>query len=281
MTYIKTADEFSISKLLFKPIVDFGCLTITKDDLKKWYGEVKDNIDLSVCDHEYDNFKDPSVLYERKGDILPFDDFAKSIIEKYKFRKNQFVKKEYNNGIGLYVAIYKDNTIAEMLDVDMRMNGYFISKSEEKGNVVHLFFEPLVQAKVNDIVFERAFIYHYTPYNKVETILKEGLIPMGGENQVNPVYKFPPRVYFTLFENNGLANSLRNNLVKNGIPTEPHYMLLKIDIRDLKNDIDFYFDAYCANCVFTPNLILPEYIKEFKEGYLLGGDKFKVVKQFD
>lgn len=46
MTYIKTTDEFSISKLLFKPIVDFDCLTITKDDLKKWYGEVKDSIDF-------------------------------------------------------------------------------------------------------------------------------------------------------------------------------------------------------------------------------------------
>ena len=279
MTAIKKIDEFTITKLLNKPKIDFDCLTISESDLKKWYNGVKDKICSPVYDHEYEYF-DSSALYERKGDLLPLDDFTKSIIEKYKFKDTQFIKQEYNNGIGLYIAIYKDDSIAKMLDVDMRMNKFFLSKSEVKGKSVYMFFEPLEQAKINEVVFSRKFIYHYTPFDKVDNILREGLKPMGGDNPVNPVYKFPPRVYFTLFENNGLANSLKSNLDKNGIPTSPHYMLLKIDVQDLKNDIDFYYDAYCANCVFTPNLILPLYIKKFKEGYLLGGDKFKIIKRF-
>ena len=280
MRHIKSIDEFSLNNILFKPKIDFGCLTLTERDLKKWYNNVKDTLEQPVYDHEYDNFKNPAAIYERKGEILAFDDFAKEIIGKYKFVENQFIKQEYNNGIGLYIAIYKDDSIAEALDIDMRKNGFFISKSEVKGKSVKLFFEPMEQAKINDVVFSRNFIYHYTPFDRVDNILKNGLVPMGGNNPVNPVYKFPPRVYFTLFENNGLANSLRNTLIENGIITDPHYILLKIDLRDLKNDIDFYFDAYCTNCVFTPNLILPMYISEFKEGYLLGGDKFKVIHKW-
>lgn len=257
MEHIKDLDEFTIEMMLSKPKVDFGCLNVSEKDLKEWYDEIKDDIDDGVHDHEYDYLKNSGVVYEHRGDILPLDDFTKSIKSKYKFRDNQFLKKEYNNGIGLYIAIYKDDSIAESLDIDMRLNGYFLSKSECKKNVVHLFFEPLVQAKVNHIVFSRDYIYHYTPYDRVENILKVGLEPKCDKN---PVYKYPPRVYFTLYENPILANSLRKNLIENGINVSSHYMLLKIDIRDLKNDINFYFDAYGANCVFTPNLILPQYI---------------------
>ena len=74
--------------------------------------------------------------------------------------------------------------------------------------------------------------------------------------------------------------NIHQEFILHCIPTESHYMLLKINVETLKNDIDFYFDAFCANCVFTPNLILPEYISKFKEGYLLGGDKFKIIKTF-
>lgn len=277
MGHIKKYNEFATDRLLDKPEVDFGCLSISVNELKRWYESVKDAIDDGVSDHEHDLFKGGSVIYERKGDLLPFDDFAKWIVEKYKFGSNQFIRKEYNNGIGLYIAIYKDDSIAEMLDTDMRMNGYFLSKSEVNGQVVHLFFEPLVQANVNNIVFARDFIYHYTPYVNFDGIMENGLEPKSNEN---PVYKYPPRVYFTLYENSALANSLRKNRIENGIKDDAHYMLLKIDIRDLKGDIDFYFDAYGANCVFTPNLILPQYIKPFKEGYLLGGSSFKITKEY-
>lgn len=145
--------------------------------------------------------------------------FTFHIFQLTYFKDTQFIKQEYNNGIGLYIAIYKDDSIAKMLDIDMRMNKFFLSKSEFKGKSVYMFFEPLEQAKINEVVFSRKFIYHYTPFDKVDNILKEGLKPMGGDNPVNPVYKFPPRVYVTLFENNSLANSLKSNLDKNGIPT--------------------------------------------------------------
>jgi hypothetical protein len=278
MEKIKKFDEFTINKTLEKPIVDFSCLTVSDAEIEEWYENVRDNIDLSIHDHEYDYFSSNDILIEKKGDILPLDDFCGSIIEKYRFSKNQFVKKEYNNGIGIYTAIYKDPDIAESLDTDMRMHGFFLSKREIKSSVAYFFFEPLKQSNVNSLVFSKKCIYHYTPISNVDNILKNGLIP---RNDCNPVYKYPPRVYFTLYENNGLANSLRKTLEENSMPTESHYMLLKINVVELKNDIDFYFDAFCANCVFTPNLILPEYISKHKEGYLLGGDKFRIIRTFE
>ena len=277
MEHIKNFDEYTINKELEKPEVDFSCLDISENEVEEWYKKVRDNIDLSIHDHEYDYFSSGDILIENKMDILPLDDFCGNIIKKYHFSKNQFVKKEYNNGIGIYIAIYKDPDIAEMLDIDMRMNGFFLSKREIKTNLVYFFFEPLKQTNVNHLVFSKKVIYHYTPFSNVDNILKNGLEP---RNDCNPVYKYPPRVYFTLYENNGLANSLRKTLEENSIPTESHYMLLKINVETLKDDIDFYFDAFCENCVFTPNLILPEYISKFKEGYLLGGDKFKIIKTF-
>lgn len=273
-------NEQSILNRLTKPKANFSCLTLTKKEVYDWYEDYKEHIiDISnytIYDHEY-NYYVNGALFEKKHDKLPDKEFADYIRTKYRFKKNQLVLEEYNNGIGIYVVVPNVDTIVSDLDIDMRSNGYFLSNCQTINGVYKLLFEPLEQSKVNDIVYERQYIYHYTNIKNVENIMKYGLI---SRNDKNPTYIYPPRVYFTLFHNHGLANSLVKNLREHNISDDGHYMLLKIETEKIKDYADFYYDAFCTNCVFTPYTILPEAISNYLEGYLVGYDKFKIIKEY-
>lgn len=272
-------EEQRILKILSKPEPNFNCLSISDDDIYKWYNsylKFKDDFILyELYDEDYLSYKN-GALFEKKYDILPDEKFAEQIRKKYHFTENQFRLEEYNNGVGIYVALPNIDTLISKLDLDMRRNNYFLSNElKEDNKIVKLLFEPLKQANINKLISERDYIYHYTNHKNVKSILKKGLIP----NNHNDVYHYPPRVYFTLFENHRLANNLLKNLIQNNKDVDNHYMMLKIDTSRIKY-ANFYFDAFCKNCVFTPDYILPHAISKYIEGYLTGGDKFEIIKEY-
>lgn len=229
-----------------------------------------------IFDYEYDIISE-GFFFEKKGDIIPLDEFAKRIKEKYKFKDNQFYKQEYNHSIGLYVVLPLKKDILGDFDLEMRSNNYFWSKKIVKNNKVYMLYEPMYTSKVNDIVYNQEFIYHYTLYKIMDIILKKGLIP---QRDKNPYYNYhSARLYFTTEENEKLATSLYYNLKKTNKNIDDHYLLLKISTKEL-NNMNFYYDCYGYNSFFITNKIPTRAITLYKHGYIehLPYDNFELIK---
>lgn len=264
---MKTLNRYNIEKLLRKPKPDFSCLTASKEDAKKQHERLVAKIKsfhrdfIPDIDLDHLNLESPQELRESKGDILHSDAFIDKIRKKYLLVPGQIEKVEYHNGIGVYIMLYNDSHINKLIDMDMRDNGYFLSYSADSGQFSLLFFEPLKQANVSNVVFKQDYIYHYTQKSRVNDILKNGLEPRHEREE----YMYPNRIYFSLFEDDDLAINLRNSLTRNGKSADKTYSLLRIDARKISRNTQFYFDAFTENCVFTVDGITNNVIEKIKD----------------
>lgn len=190
----------------------------------------------------------------------------KKIKEHYNFSNEQFFKQEYNHGIGLYVVLPLDEEFVTEFDAEMRYNNYFLSSQAELRNKLYSLYEPIPQCNVNYFIKKNKYLYHYTQYKNLDNIMDKGLYP---QKDKNPTYKYiSPRLYFSLEENSRLTYSLYSNLKDKGISNDNHYVLLKIDIKKISKNINFYLDVYGYKSVFTQDKILPNAIKPIKECYI-------------
>lgn len=260
-----------IKKALHKPQIDFSCLKATDEEIREHHKKLCKKIEdehidmIPMADEMYRYFfETPQAMNEAKFDYLKNDEFIRKIIVKYELDFGRDILKiEYNNGVGIYIVIQDDAKIEKMIDTDMRLYGNFLSFKSKKGFKTFLFFEPLVQANVNDIVFKQEYIYHYTQSNRVESILKNGLEPRNERKS----YFYQQRVYFTLFEDIELLRNLRKDMIKNGLSTDNNFSVLRIKTKELKElaDLNFYFDAFVENGVFTSSGISSKYVEKYKE----------------
>lgn len=110
------------------------------------------------------------------------------------------------------------------------------------------------------------FLYHLTPENKVDKILKFGLVPKAQ----NKLSEHPDRIYFFLQKDLTLnyksyADDFWTSTYKNttrGIK----YALLKIDTEKCRNDFKIYGDPNMIRGVWTFNNVPPEAITIEEKG---------------
>lgn len=174
-------------------------------------------------------------------------------------------------GLGLKVIVmtsrnFNDNDKV-ILDFFKKM-GYFAAvhsidmykihnKLYTQWSVIQL--EPIYQENYNEIVYKNKFLYHVTPADNVEKILKEGIIPANK----NELFNYPKRSYFFL-QNYIVFPDLKKYCQKLNdayIERKEHikYCALLIDTEKLK-DINFYKDPNWVSSVYTQTVIPPEAI---------------------
>lgn len=259
--------KHTINKLLYKPKPDFSIFdNVSIDDLKRQHDELVSRIKnfdkafIPEIDEKSLLFESPQEINEEKR-ALPHDAFVNEIKKKYSLFTGQILKKEYYNGVGIYMILYKDKSIEKMIDIDMRKKGYFLSYSTQDAYTTYFFFEPIEQADISDIVFKQDYIYHYTQRNRVNDIMENGLEPRHERKN----YSYPPRIYFSLYENDGFAHMLRRALIEQGENPDKYYSLLKIDTSKLSRNQKFYFDAFAEKCVFTTHSVSKNTLEKVKD----------------
>ena len=256
-----------IDKLLYKPAPDFSCLNPTEDELKQQLETYLKKLESFTFDFDIDvsleslMFESPSEIVEAYGDALKQDDFVESLKKKYGFFDSQIKKVEYNNGVGIYMMYIRNKSLEKMIDIEMRKHDWFLSFSSSNGDIVSLFFEPSSQANISDVVFKQRYIYHYTQSNRVKNIMKQGLEPRHERVE----YVYPERIYFSLYENDKIAITLRNSLIKHNLSPDWEYTLLRIDLSKVDKETKFYYDVFAEKCVFTVDSIRSECIEKVRE----------------
>lgn len=166
----------------------------------------------------------------------------------------------------------------KIIDNDMALCSYFASFVERRNGERTIQYEPLHQNFVNDVVQDNEYIFHITPTNKVNKILKIGLTP----KTCNKKFVYPDRVYFFLQERYynewvDILEEFYNEQLKSykmGVrkdkPYEGIYTVLAIDTEKVKN-VDFSYDPNAEGCVYTYENIPPDAIEvvcEIKQEYL-------------
>jgi hypothetical protein len=110
------------------------------------------------------------------------------------------------------------------------------------------------------------FLYHLTPENKVNKILKNGLVPKAQ----NKLGEHPDRIYFFLQKDLTLNyKSYADDFWASGHKKETRdvkYALLKIDTKKCQNDFKIYGDPNMIRGVWTFNNVPPEAITIEEEG---------------
>ena len=147
--------------------------------------------------------------------------------------------------------------------------GYFLSypKREKipQNEWVTLQFEPIHQKEVGDVIRkEENFLYHITPSRNFNKIKHIGLSP----RTKNDVFDYPDRVYYirgslglnkTLLLGYTLYQSVESEK-KDG-----NYSILKINLNELPEYIEFYYDSNFEYGVYSLNNIHPSLITMVEE----------------
>lgn len=202
---------------------------------------------------------------------------SKSNIESFSI---QFDKK-YMEDIAYDESLYK------LLD----FFGYYITEYKEikSENNQILRFEPIFGEKCNDLVYNKCngIIYHVTSEKYISKIRKKGLVPFEGQTYRN----FTSRIFFSCAETNEeTINNIKD--IINQISDIKSYIILRIDLRKYKYNVDFYYDPseddqhnyIYANAYFYPHMIdeigkldkLEEKLNESYKEVMLGNKKIKL-----
>lgn len=280
---MKLFEEYKTDRLLRKPDPDFSCLKVSEHDLKKQSEKLLRKMKerpqdfIPHVDEVGLLFREIQFIDEDMYDELKRDEFVKGLAKKFELLEDQIVKTEYANGVAIYVAFYNNRQIEEEFDIAMRENGYFLSYKSEQRFVTYYFYEPLTQANVNDIVFSKDYIYHYTQMNRLEDIMKNGLEPRNERKD----FFYLPRVYFSLRENERFITSLKKNLDDSGVKADDEYVLLRVKTEKLKeiSNLNFYFDAFVKDAVFIQGGLPEKYIERYKD-YSFKNGKLVLLKTY-
>ena len=203
-------------------------------------------------------------LKEAYGDIVEPDEAVEKIRKHYHLNPSLVNKIESHNEIYIYVIVADIAVNADLITKDMEKLGYFLSLRKPYATVdniefVSLQFEPSCKFQndeTENIKETYEFLYHWTPTSNVDSILKNGLIPC----HKNKLFNYPNRTYLIKGDSNeneikflGWSISCNNN--------EKKYTLLKINIKGISEDINFYLDPNSQIGIYTEDIIPAEYIK--------------------
>lgn len=151
-------------------------------------------------------------------------------------------------------------TIGELIQL-MRTCGYFPNGGFERSTVDKRFggitFEPKFSEDITDLVRKKCrFLYHSTSATLVDKIMKNGLIPKSN----NSLFLFPDRIYCMKGDNlTYLQKTQLKSIQDKRNSTEPYlrnpndkleYVLLKIDLTKISDDVRFYNDPAAPRAVF-------------------------------
>lgn len=233
--------------------------------LKSIYRDLRLNPHINVFGNI---LSDIPYIKENIDDIIEPDEVVNKLNRKYNFPANVVAKREAFNKIYIYIITACVGINDKVIEDDMLKMGYFLGYRGKTVNIDEmsfqvLQFEPMSQLQTdetNNIKTKCNFLYHWTPKYNLENILNNGLIP----SSKNSIYNYPNRIYLirgdaniTLVKLTGYQIFGTNNSELN----DGEYVLLKIKIRELPENIHFFYDSNSELGVYTEDVIPKEYIE--------------------
>ena len=216
-----------------------------------------------------DDLTFPALLKEAYGDILPPDSVVNKIIQKYKLDAQLVNKVEANHKISIYIIVAQIGNNVELIKADMEKMGYFLGHTGKVFNIegmkfVELQFEPYCQMQddeTENIKAQYDKLYHWTPEYHLQDIMSYGLAP----SHKNRVFNYPPRTYLMkgdCDDNEMIGLGQKLCLYNKNPNNNGSYILLAINIKDIDDNIRFYFDPNSAIGIYTEQLIPNDKIQQ-------------------
>lgn len=133
-------------------------------------------------------------------------------------------------------------------------------------------FDPIYQKSLTTIVRQNKYVYHWTPYQNLPSILKNGLELRND----NTFLSYPPKVHLMKSNINSqqaimLAWQLFN---KNTNLNDGRYALLKISLDKVPDNVEFFGDPRFELGYFTQDMIPPESISVIGEITFIDKNKY-------
>lgn len=196
-------------------------------------------------------------IFKHIKDYLNFTDSYEDYVNKPKKYSGFVTIIELDNGEMAFDIIYQDtlNNGEKIKDL-MSFAGYYETDNEEyEGGFKRKVFTPKFINKVNEVVYEKEFIYHITLGKLIDKIKKSGLCPRNGRKQN---LNNPDRIYFLLNEPDYDTLDLLLPQMYKKQEEINDTVLLTIKTEGL--NVNFSYDPYTENRIFTTDNIPPEFI---------------------
>ena len=233
-----------------------------------------------------------SISYEKRNKLMegyyatyPIEKVIDYITNRYSLAKNinDFISGDANGYARIEVGDNNEKMIAVYLptnkydkkniESDMSLCGYYLSLIQPFQNCDILYFEKRIQNNVNDILKNTDVIYHVSPLKYKNKITEIGLIP----KTLSKLSNHPERIYFTLNKNycGPIAYEFYNT-VKEKYESETNlilkekyrkeledksYVIFKVNIKEIKDKINFYYDPNMMEGIYTKENIPPTCIE--------------------
>lgn len=263
---IKNIIQENINKLINNDI-NFDISQIDIDTLKSVYWDFRLTPSLNCYDYP---LNDNPLLCEERGDIVEPDEVVYLIQQKYNLPSQMIWKRESYHQIYVYIitAVIGEND--KKIETDMQKLGYYLGSRGQIQTIQDMQFQVLQfessSAKLTDVTKEiknkTDYLLHWTPEYNIKNILTNGLIP---SNQ-NYIFSYPNRIFLIYDKDDNEINLLGKKLChynknpkNNGI-----YYLLRVDITNISNKIQFYYDSNTKNGIFTEQSIPANVIEILK-----------------
>lgn len=219
-----------------------------------------------------DNLSFPIQIKEACGDILPPDSVVNKIIQKYKLSTSLVNKVEAKHKISIYIIVALIGENVKLIKTDMEKMGYFLGHTGNVYNIqgmkfIQLQFEPYCQLQddeTDNIKSKYSTLYHWTPEYNINEIMLHGLVPSHRNNMFN----YPPRTYLMkgdCDDNEMIGLGQKLCLFNRNPNNNGPYVLLAINIKDIDDDIRFYFDPNSAIGIYTEQVIPNDKIQQINK----------------
>lgn len=217
------------------------------------------------------NYENPlSILMFNKLDesmtrIFPIDKTISYISKCFNLHPGQISKAKADNGVEHIIVIipHIHNNLEEVKRA-MNLCGFFLSTAENSippaGRFIKLRFEPTFQKNETESIRKsEQYLYHLTPQNNLTKIQNIGFSPRGK----NEMFNYPNRVYFlrgSIDEQNILFIGQQLFQKNNNLGNNGDYVLIKIDLTKVPEDIDFFLDPNYPYGIYTAQNISKDVI---------------------
>lgn len=185
------------------------------------------------------------VLNEEAERTLSFEETKKELIKNLHFETWQIKSDNGANGIKLIVlfvdyGINEDVVLKEMAACGWSKSYVSETTIDSRKKLKAISFDPMFQDNVNVEIAKYGYMFHWTPSKNIENIQKNGLLP----KSENRYFMYPQRVHLlkpTVTEEEAIH--LVKELYKKSDKTKgSNYALLYINVKNLLNNVEFYYD---------------------------------------
>lgn len=256
---------------------------IISDSVKRCLGELnepfaceeyddEESIDISVSKFSIKSYNDEDFAQRKINEGLiktyPIKQVVDIVCWKFGFDESNIQLNDMFDGEGNVVTLLtvilpitsSKVTIGELIQL-MRTCGYFPNGGFEQSTIDKKFggitFEPKFSEDITDLVREKCrFLYHSTSAILVDRIMKNGLVPKSN----NAMFLFPDRIYCMKGDSLTYLQKTQLKAIQDKRnSTEPYlrnpndrleYVLLKIDLTKVPDDVKFYNDPAAPRVVF-------------------------------